>query len=259
MTIAEVGLAAAQARLAAGDTLPEDVARAEMELERARLELQRARSLHEEARAELVAAIGNEDAATHPLEGALEATLDLPTLEALCVQLENHPSVAAAEADLSVQRARVDLASAQRIPDVNLDLFYRRLEVSHANAIDIGIAIPLPLFDRSQGGIREAQAATRIAEARARSTHNELHRELRQSHARLVRTLAFARTLGESILPRAKIVLQAFEARYAAGDASLTEVLLVRRELTAAELARLDALRQVMEAWAALSPYLPEL
>lgn len=256
--IAENGLQATNARLAAGDALPEDVARAEMELERARLELERAQSLREQAQAELRAAIGDPNLGAMRIEGVLEAALELPTLEALSTRLAGHPSVAAAEADVSVQRARVELAQMQRIPDVNLDLFYRRLEVSHRNSFDVGIAIPLPLLDRNQGNIREAQASVAAAEARVRSTRNELERELRQAHTRLASALADARALREIILPRADIVLRAFEGRYAAGDASLTDLLPVRREHTTAELARLEALRLVMEAWAALASYLPK-
>lgn len=251
------GLAATGARLAAGDALPEDVARAEMEMGRARLELERAQSLGEQAQAELRGAMGNPNVVVLSLEGALEDTFELPTLESLSARLGDHPSVAVAEAGISVERARVGLAEVQRIPDVNLDLFYRRLEISNTNTFDIGIAIPLPLFDRNQGSIREAQASVAAAEARARSTRNELERELRQAHIRLTSALADARALREIILPRAEVVLRAFEGRYAAGDASLTEVLPIRREHTAIELAHLESLRRVMEAWAALLPYLP--
>ncbi len=255
--IAESGLGATNARLAAGDALEEDVARAEIDLERARLELERAQSLREQAQAELRAAIGSPSLASAPLEGALDAALELPALESLSARLVNHPLMAAAEASVAVQNARLDLAEAQRIPDVNLDLFYRRLEISHTDAFDVGIAIPIPLFDRNRGGIREAQAALAAATAQVRSTRNELERDLRQAHARLASALADSRVLHEVILPRAEIVLRASEARHAAGDASLGDVLPVRREHTAIRLAHLESLRQVMEAWTALSAFLP--
>ena len=58
------------------------------------------------------------------------------------------------------------------------------------------------------------------------------------------------------ILPRADTVLKAAEARYSAGDMSLTEVLPVRRDWAAVQLTYLESLRDVMQAWAALTPYL---
>ena len=61
--------------------------------------------------------------------------------------------------------------------------------------------------------------------------------------------------LREEILPRADRVLQGAEVRYRAGDMSLTELLPVRRDWTRVRLDYLEALHEVMQAWAELSPY----
>ena len=50
-------------------------------------------------------------------------------------------------------------------------------------------------------------------------------------------------------------MLKGAEARYAAGDISLAEILPVRRDWAAVQLSYLESLRDVMQAWAALSPY----
>ncbi|MBI4584979.1 MAG: TolC family protein [Planctomycetes bacterium] len=255
MRIGESGAAAARARLAAGDVLPEEVARAEMELLRTRIELERARSLREQALAALLAAMGRPTWRLESLAGPLDAALEVPTLESLSSRLAEHPLLASAEADVAVQRARVELAEAQRIPDVNLELFYRRLEHSEKDSFDVGFAIPIPLFDRNQGRWREASADLAASEGRASATRNELILKLQESRLRLANALAGARILKREVLPRADTVLQAAEARYSAGDANLDEVLPVRRDHTAVRLAYLEALRNVMEAWASLSPY----
>ncbi len=62
--------------------------------------------------------------------------------------------------------------------------------------------------------------------------------------------------LREEILPRAESVLQAAEARYRAGDMGFSELLPVRRDWTRVRLEYLEALHEVMQAWAELSPYL---
>jgi outer membrane protein TolC len=64
--------------------------------------------------------------------------------------------------------------------------------------------------------------------------------------------------LQEEILPRAETVLRGAEARYAAGDANLIDVLPARRERTSLQLAYLESLREVLEAWAQLSPFLQD-
>ena len=82
-----------------------------------------------------------------------------------------------------------------------------------------------------------------------------LGRDLQQAHLRLSRALDASRALKEGLVNQQDEIARAYEARYAAGDASLAEVLPVRRERIAARLAYLESLRDVMEAWAALSAF----
>ena len=56
------------------------------------------------------------------------------------------------------------------------------------------------------------------------------------------------------ILAKADTVLKGAEARYAAGDISLAEILPVRRDWAAVQLTYLESLRDVMQAWAELKP-----
>lgn len=248
-------VATAKARLEAGDAPREDLARAEMEAARARVELRRADALREQAMVGLTAAIGDPALSVRSLDGALDTTFELPTMESLAMSLASNPAAALADADIRASNARVDLAKAQRIPDVKVELLYRRLPSGKENAFDIGVNIPLPLFDRNQGRIREARAEAAAAEARSRSTQNDLSFRLRDAHSQLTAALAHSRTLKDDVLPRADTVLQAAEARYTAGDISLSEVLPVRRDWAAAQLTWLESLRDVMQAWAALTPF----
>jgi cobalt-zinc-cadmium efflux system outer membrane protein len=130
------------------------------------------------------------------------------------------------------------------------------LESSKENAFDVGLIIPLPLFDRNQGRLREARAEVAAAEARSRSTQNALSVRLHEAHAQLATALANSRTLNAEVLPRADIVLKATEARFAVGDIGLTELLPVRRDWAAVQLTYLESLRDVMQAWAEVSAYM---
>jgi outer membrane protein TolC len=137
----------ALARLAAGDTIPAEVAQAEMELRRAELERDNAMSRMAQTFDVLGAALGDTTLQIASLDGALEETLTVPALASLAARLEASPFLAAAAADIIVQQAQLDVVQAQRTPDVNLDLFYRRLGDTD-NAIDVGVRLPLRLFDR---------------------------------------------------------------------------------------------------------------
>jgi cobalt-zinc-cadmium efflux system outer membrane protein len=164
-----------KARLDAGDALREDLARAEMEQARAQVELRRADALREQAMVALTAAIGDPALTVKSLDGTIESAFELPTMESLVASLASHPTAALMAADLRASHARVDLAKAQRIPDVKVELLYRHLQAEKEHAFDVGVSIPLPLFDRNQGRVREARAEAAAAEARSRSTQNNLN------------------------------------------------------------------------------------
>ncbi len=247
--------ATTKARVDAGDALPENLARAEMELARAKVERQRAACLREQATVALAAAMGDATLRVKSLEGSLDTTFEIPTLESLAANLATQPEMALAEADIRTRNARVDLAKAERVPDVRVELLYRRLEASKEKTFDVGLSIPLPLFDRNQGRLREARAEAAAAEARSRSTQNELTFRLREAHAQLTTALNNSRALKTEILPRADTVLKSAEARFAAGDTSLGDVLPVRRDWAAVQLSYLESLRDVMQAWAQLQVF----
>jgi cobalt-zinc-cadmium efflux system outer membrane protein len=245
--------ASTRARLDAGDALREDLARAEMELSLARAELRRSDAMRERAMGTLIAAIGDPALSVKSLDGTLDAAFELPAMEALVAGLALHPAAALVDADIRASYARIDLAKAQRIPDVRVELLYRRVQAGKENAFDIGLNIPLPLFDRNQGRIREARAEATAAEARSRSTRNELTFRLREAHAELATALASSRSLKTDILPRADTVLKGVETRYSAGDISLNEVLPARRNWALVQLTYLESIRDVMQAWGTVS------
>jgi len=252
----EKSVATAKARVDAGDALPEDLARAEMELARATVELKRSESVANQARRALSAAVGDTKLSVKSLAGNLDTTFEIPTMEDLAGMLNNHPSLAFADADVRAQNARVDLAKAERIPDVRFELLYRRLEAEKRDAFDIGVTIPLPLFDRRQGRLQEARSELAAARERSRSTQNELARTLDEAHSRLSSALASSRALKAEILPLAETVLKAAELRYEAGDSPLSEVLPVRRDWAAVQMSYLESLRDVMQAWTELASFL---
>ena len=238
-----------KARVEAGDAVRGELARAEMELARAQVEVRRAEALREHSMVELKAAIGDPGLSVKTLAGTLDATFEIPTLETLAANLSTHPEVAVAEASIRVRDAQAELTKAERIPDVRVEALYRRLEATKENSFDIGVSIPIPLFDRNQGRLREMRAEAAAAEARSRSTQVALNVRLHDSHAQLTTALANGRSLNADILPRAEIVLKTAEARFNAGDISLAELLPIRRDWAAVQLTYLESLRDVMQAW----------
>lgn len=238
-----------KARAEAGDATKPDLARAELDSERANIELQRAASLREQALLALAATIGNSCLTIRSLTGNLESVWELPSIEELAKDLQNHPALVAHDDAIKGQRARLDLSKAQRIPDVRVELLYHRLENENRNTVDVGFAIPLPLFDRNRGRIQEAQSELQAAEARARASQNELTHRLRAAYATLTTALSTGQAFKSNILPRSEALLKNAEHRYALGDITLSELLALRRESSATKLAALELSRGIMQAW----------
>jgi len=92
--------ATTKARVDAGDAVPEDRARIEMELARTKVEIQRSQSLREQAMLGLAAAIGDSRLSVKSLAGSLDTTFEIPTLEALTASLSAQPEFALADASV---------------------------------------------------------------------------------------------------------------------------------------------------------------
>ena len=241
-----------RARVEEGDAAPLDLARLEAEAAQQRLDYREPAYLHREAMHALAAALGDFKTSIESLAGNLEDALAIDAIRTEAHLVEENPNLAVMESAVAAQRARIRVAKSERIPDVNLDLFYRRLQGTRENAFDVGLRIPIPLFDRKRGRVREAESELRAAEARLESTRNQIGLEIRSRELALERALEAASVLQSDVLPKVEASLRGAEVRYAAGDTSLSDVLAVRREATAARLQYLGALRAVMEAWTGL-------
>ena len=97
-------VAATRARVEAGDTVSEDLARVEMELARAKVELQRAESLRAQALVGLASAIGDATLTVKSLAGEMDATFEIPALESLVANLSAQPESAQADADIRARQ-----------------------------------------------------------------------------------------------------------------------------------------------------------
>jgi cobalt-zinc-cadmium efflux system outer membrane protein len=247
---AEKAAAVVGARFGAGDATRDEVARAEIEVVRAKTEARRSRVLHQQALIELMAATGHRQMTIKNLSGSLEDALEISVLEDIAGDVSSHPELRAARAGEQAASARLELAKAERVPNINVELLYRRIEALDANTFDIGLRIPLPTWNRNQGRMRAARAELDAAQNRSQATANELERRIELSRAELETSLHTARSLRTDIIPHANTIRETLGKRLAAGDISLTEFLPADRDWTLLQMIYLESLRDVMVAWA---------
>jgi cobalt-zinc-cadmium efflux system outer membrane protein len=249
-------LAAAQARLKAGDLAEADVAKVQVDHERARNEVRAARAELDRARFALAYLIGEERSA-----GELRAADDWPARvpperAALERTIESRPDVAAARARLAAAEKLRDLARSLQTRDITVGAQLYRFPAPSSYSVGFGISFPLFTGYDFSGDIQRAEveryAALDALEKAQAVAHNDIGRaaaELASAGERLER-------YDTALLGAAERAAQAAEFAFRRGAVSVLEVLDARRTLRAVRLEALAAradYAKALAAWRAAS------
>jgi len=261
LLIAEISEDLLHRRVAAGDAIPSSLAKVRAQRVGLEAELQAVARQHQLARSELFAVMGvaeNQDATAQPviLEATLESALELPNLQFLADQIENIPAVAGALSTAKVAKLKARLAVANKVPMINLELFYRGRDDGQ-DGFDAGLMFALPLSGRSTANSRAAQAESAAAMQMSALSERDALIELKRLHASLALAMEKVERYHAELIPASEEQLAIGEARFNAGDLSLSEVLPLRNQAIKIRLEQVQAWHQLMSAWAELGPYLP--
>lgn len=229
--VAAKSVEAVGAQVRAGAVSPLEQERAAVALARTRLE--RVQLEHEltTARAALSATWGDGRAVFSAVRGDL-TNVAVPAPEAALLEhIDRNPDLARWATELEQRQAALHLEEARRIPDVTIGFGGRRYNEDETNAAVMEFSVPLPLFDRNQGGIGEARE--RLAKGRAEraaaevSVRSALTRAYQELHAAFDQVT----TLRNQVIPRATSVFQGAQDAYARGLFRYLEVLDAQRTL----------------------------
>lgn len=222
--LARQSLAAATARVAAGKNSPLDETRARIAESGAEIELEQARGELDNARESLAMLWGGNGSELQRAEGELNKLPDVGPLPALSARLQQAPAVNNARLELERRNALSLLETSRRNPDLAVTLGSKKDEQLGRRQAVFGVSVPLPLFDRNQGGIMEAQQRTEIARAELASAQLSAASKLRLAHARLMLAKRQAEALERDQLPGAQSTLEATRKGYEYGKFTLLDV-----------------------------------
>ncbi len=233
--------AAVAQRVEAGRDSPVDELRASVVLSMSRIEQQKAEKTLAAARHKLAAVWGGKADLFERISGDLyQISPPSPPGDPLSA-IATNPDVGRWETQEHRQRAVLRLEKANAVPDVTVGGGVQRFEETDDSAMVVGLSVPVPLFDRNQGGIREAVA--------------ELAKTCRQREAAQVRTLASlsaavsamsaayeeATTLRNDVLPKAEQAFEAARDGYQQGKFDYLYVLDTQRTLFETQAGYIDA------------------
>jgi outer membrane protein, heavy metal efflux system len=229
--IVEALARSADERVRAGATLTADAALASVELARSKFVIDAARVERTRARVALAALWGDAMSFDEPVarsvsRAAVSLAVDSTTAWAL-----RSPSVKQLQLARATRRANAALERSLRVPDLTIDAGLRRVEVDQASTLLLGVALPLPLWDRRAGAIRAAEAETRasdleIERARANVTSALVARfgSIEVLQNRLTQTET-------TLVPAMATALENMRIAYAIGRVSYSDLLEVERSL----------------------------
>ena len=205
--------------------------RAGVELALQKLELIRARRGLESTRRALAASWGGTRAMFTEAAGDFYATRPVPSPERLTEHLAQNPDLARWSAEIEFHRANAELMKAGRYPDLTVAGGIRSFDLTDSYAFVAGISLPLPVFDRNQGAVREARAGTRKAREQQRAAIARLNKELNESYQALAVAARESEALAKEVLPAAEEAFAASEEGFRQGKFGYLEVLDSQRTL----------------------------
>ena len=162
------------------------------------------------------------------------------------------PAVAAATAERDAAMRRVFVEQTRAVPDVTASLSVRRLTGDNATAFVGALSVPLPLFDKNRGNIAAALGQRDAAEARLGQARLEAENGYRSAVAQAAAANARL-AAGTQAEMAAEEAARLASVGYDAGRTPLIELLLARKNLTAAQASELEARLARIEAEAALA------
>ena len=230
-------------RVHAGDLSPIEQGRSKITVSTTDLALKQAHRTLKVARIQLAAFWSSTSPTFDVAQGNLDqVAATLPSAEAIAQVISQNPDIARWAVEMSKHKTALELAQLATVPDITVEGGLRHFNDIDAPAFVVGFALPLPLFDRNQGGRLEATYNAskayhdrRAAETRVRSVLAAGYEALSASHTAVL-------TLRDDILPNARSTFVATKKAFQEGKIGYLDILDAQRTLIHLEADYLDAL-----------------
>lgn len=229
-------------RVIAGKISPVEETRARVASASTKIELSQASNELALAKQRLALTWGSAEAAISVVATPAIPIGARPTTEALLAQLPTAPQVMRARREIDRQKAMADLERSRRYPDLTLSLGSKHDEQIRQRQTVVGLAVPLPLFDRNQGSLASALRRTDKARDELLAVENKLSAELAQAALRLHGAASELAILRDEVLPGAQSAFDAGTRGFEAGKFSFIDVLDAQRTLFQAKAQYIRAL-----------------
>ncbi|MHC1744263.1 MAG: TolC family protein [Syntrophobacteraceae bacterium] len=240
--LAETSYRTVSERVDAGKVSPLESTKAGVSLSNTKIDAEQAKSNLVAARKKLAAMWGDLVPTFERVRGDLEVLAPVPSAEDVEKLLANNPDIRRWVKETEQRAATLEVEKAKRIPDLTVSGGVRHFSDTDDSAFVLGVSIPIPIFDRNQGGVKEAKQRLVKARQEARTAEAKAGSSLAESHQSLAFSYEQAMAIKNQVLPAAEHSFVAAGEGYREGKFDFLELLDSQRTLFEAREKYLESL-----------------
>jgi cobalt-zinc-cadmium efflux system outer membrane protein len=235
-------------RVEAGKDSPVEGLQADLVLSRSRMGRQEAVRALDAARHALAAQWGGRPGAWQVARAGFFDPVLPVSLEEMLQAIDANPDLARQTTEERHSQASLRLAKAMRVPDVTIGGGIQRFEETDDSSFILGLSLPLPLFDRNQGGIAEALAGLAKTRQQGKAVAVRTRAALAEAVNDLASACSQASILRDDILPKAQEAFDISQEGYLRGKFDYLYVLEAERTLFKSRLEYIDVVERCHRA-----------
>jgi cobalt-zinc-cadmium efflux system outer membrane protein len=239
-------------RVAAGEASPLDEAKVAVELASSRIGVGRARRELDAARYSLASSWDGNSPKFSEVRANYPTVMEVPPENELLALIEFNPNYRILEQEVAQASAVLDLTRAEAWSDIEIGGGIQRFNETDDHAFFLEVSIPIPLFDRNQGGIQEAKHTQNRAAKELAAGLLELKTTLIETSGRLRSAQEAFFTMQNTVMPAAEEAFLAVQKAYQVGEQDYLE-------LVEAQRTQLESQRELLELFAEVQELRAEL
>ena len=227
---AEEAMKTTEQLLNLGQANQQDLLQAQVEGSQARVAVRNAETRLRQNWIHLATQVGVPDLPQQPLAGRLEP--DGPALkrdESLARLLQDSPELAFAVRKVQQDQTQLQRERREPIPNVTVRGGVGYNYETRDPTAQVGLSLPLPLFDRNQGTIRQASADLTRSHAEVTRVQLDLQRRFADAFTRYEIGREQVENFRDQVLPKARKSVELYEEQLKARRAAFPQVLVARR------------------------------
>ena len=229
-------------RIEAGAGLPADLSRGDLATGKAKVAVDKARAELLAARRQLVSNWSGTLADAASVPGRLRHNgHQLAALQGLLASLDDHPVIRAWSAVHAQRQGELRLQRATAVPDLTASVGVKRIYDTDDTAFRVGGSMPLPIHDRNEGAIQEAERRLAKIDHEREAARRLLKRRIIDAYGELEVACVEARRLTEAVIPVARRAAENVQSGFEQGRLTVKELLDAVRDQYDVEVQQLEA------------------